>query len=90
MSQDLIHHKEIGNANSVHFFEVSRPSQRRVETKTKSSIVSSFTFVSALAKGMPRSLVKVIGSLALAASIGATAPAPATAAARQSSIVVDV
>ena len=52
--------------------------------------MSSFTFVSALAKGMPRSLFKVIGSLALAASIGATAPSQATAAARQSSIVIDV
>jgi D-alanyl-D-alanine carboxypeptidase len=39
---------------------------------------------------MPRSLFKVIGSLALAASIGATAPSQATAAARQSSIVIDV
>lgn len=52
--------------------------------------MSSFKFVSALAKGMPRSFVKVIGSLALAASIGATAASPATAAARQSSIVIDV
>jgi D-alanyl-D-alanine carboxypeptidase len=52
--------------------------------------VSSFKFVSALTKGMPRSLLKVFGSLALAASIGATAPAQATAAARQSSIVIDV
>lgn len=90
MSQVIIHHKEIGNANSLHFYEVSRPSLRRVATKTKSSIVSSFKFVSALTKGMPRSLFKVIGSLALAASIGATAPSQAAAAARQSSIVIDV
>jgi D-alanyl-D-alanine carboxypeptidase len=90
MRKEIVQHKEIGNANSVHFSLVSRPSQRRVETKTKSSIVSNFTFVSALAKGMPRSLFKVIGSLALAASIGATAPSQATAAARQSSIVIDV
>ena len=90
MSQEIIHHKEIGNANSLHFSEVSRPSQRRVETRKKSSIVSSFKFVSALTKGMPRSFCKVIGSLALAASIGATAPSQAVAAPRQSSIVVDV
>lgn len=52
--------------------------------------MSSFKFVSALTKGMPRSLAKVIGSLALAASIGATATTPSMAAARQSSIVIDV
>ena len=52
--------------------------------------MSSFKFVSALAKGMPRSLVKVIGSLALAVSIGATAPSQTVAAARSSSIVIDV
>ena len=52
--------------------------------------MSSFKFVSALTKGMPRSLFKVIGSLALAASIGATAPSQAFAAPRQSSIVIDV
>jgi D-alanyl-D-alanine carboxypeptidase len=39
---------------------------------------------------MPRSLLKVFGSLALAASIGATAPTLSFAAARQSSIVIDV
>jgi D-alanyl-D-alanine carboxypeptidase len=39
---------------------------------------------------MPRSLVKVLGSLALAVSVGVTAPTPAQAAARQSSIVIDV
>lgn len=90
MPTQTLPHKEIGNANSVHFYEISRPSRRRVVTKTKSSIVSSFKFVSALAKGMPRSLVKVIGSLALAVSIGATAPSQTLAAARSSSIVIDV
>lgn len=90
MQKEIIQHKEIGNANSLHFSEVSRSSQRRVETRTKSSIVSSFKFVSALTKGMPRSLLKVIGSLALAASISTTAPTQAMAAARQSSIVIDV
>jgi D-alanyl-D-alanine carboxypeptidase len=52
--------------------------------------VSNLKFVSALTKGMPRSLLKVFGSLALAASIGATAPTLSFAAARQSSIVIDV
>lgn len=90
MPTQTVHHKEIGNANSLHFYEISRLSQRRVVTKTKSSIVSSFKFVSALTKGMPRSLVKVIGSLALAVSIGAMAPSQTVAAARSSSIVIDV
>jgi D-alanyl-D-alanine carboxypeptidase len=90
MLTQTVHHKEIGNANSVHFYEIRRLSQRRVVTKTKSSIVSSFKLVSALAKGMPRSLAKVIGSLALAVSIGATAPSQAIAGARSSSIVIDV
>lgn len=52
--------------------------------------MSRFKFASALAKGMPRSLLKIIGSFALAASIGATAPAQAVAGPRSSSIVIDV
>lgn len=90
MRKDIVQHKEIGNATSLHFLQASRASQRRVETRTKSSIVSQFKFVSALTQGMPRSLLKIVGSLALAASIGAMAPAQAAAGPRSSSIVVDV
>lgn len=52
--------------------------------------MSKFKFVSALTKGMPRSFLKVVGSLALAASISAMAPAQVVAKARASSIVIDV
>ena len=52
--------------------------------------MSRFKFASALAKGMPRSLLKIVGSFALAASIGATAPVQAVAGPRSSSIVIDV
>lgn len=90
MSQEVIHHKEIGNANSVQFLEVSRSSQRRVATRKKSSIVSRFQLASALSKGMPRSLLKIIGSVAVAVSIGMASPSNAVAGPRSSSIVIDV
>lgn len=90
MRQDILHHKDIGNANSLHFSQVSRFSQRRVETRTKSSIVSRFQVASALIKGMPRSFLKIIGSVAVAVAVGTTAPSQAAAGPRSSSIVIDV
>lgn len=52
--------------------------------------MSRFKFASALCKGMPRSLLKVIGSLAVAVSIGAATPLSVAAGPRNSSIVIDV
>jgi D-alanyl-D-alanine carboxypeptidase len=41
-------------------------------------------------KGMPRSLLKIIGSVAVAVAVGTTAPSQAVAGPRSSSIVIDV
>lgn len=52
--------------------------------------MSRYQVASALIKGMPRSFLKIIGSIAVAVAVGTTAPSQAAAGPRSSSIVIDV
>ena len=89
MSQLIVHHKPIGNANSLPFSQSRRTSQRQNETKTKSSIVSQYKFVSPSLGGMHHPLTRAFWSLALAVLIGFVFTAEAYAGPRPASIVID-